>query len=253
MNSFMTAVTYDREDVSPASTLNPDSTLNSDPAIHLDQADLRQQLARFSQWLHRLGCMPGTAGNLSARFNGDLIFATPTGCSKALLCAADMVVVDPIGNQLSGSRRVTSEIGMHLAVYRSRPDVCAVVHTHPPIATAFAACNRPLDQPICSEILMTTGLVPLAPYATTGTPEVAASLEPFLPDHDAILLANHGLLTFGSSLADAVMKTETVEHFAQVCLAAHQLGGAVPLANTDIEKLRQARARYLSNATSPCQ
>jgi L-fuculose-phosphate aldolase len=95
---------------------------------------------------------------------------------------------------------------------------------------------------------MTTGLVPLAPYATTGTEEVSASLEPFIPDHDAILLANHGLLTYGSSLTDAFMKTETVEHFAQVCLSAHQLGGATPLRDHDIEKLHHARTRYKLNA-----
>jgi L-fuculose-phosphate aldolase len=138
---------------------------------------------------------------------------------------------------------------MHLAVYRMRPDVQAIVHTHPPISTAFAACGKALDQPICSEILMTTGLVPLAPYATTGTEEVSASLEPFIPDHDAILLANHGLLTYGASLPDAFMKTETVEHFAQVCLSAHQLGGASPLRDIDIAKLQQARARYKLNAS----
>jgi L-fuculose-phosphate aldolase len=228
--------------------------------IHVDRADLessfpsseldlRRQLVRFGRWIHRLGYTPGTAGNLSVRLDDHLILATPTGCSKGLLHAVDMVLIDNDGNKLSGTRNVTSEIGMHLAVYRMRPDVQAIVHTHPPIATAFAACGKALDQPICSEILMTTGLVPLAPYATTGTEEVSASLEPFIPDHDAILLANHGLLTYGSSLPDAFMKTETVEHFAQVCLSAHQLGGATPLRDIDIAKLQQARARYKLNAS----
>jgi L-fuculose-phosphate aldolase len=228
--------------------------------IHVDRADLessfpsseldlRRQLVRFGRWVHRLGYTPGTAGNLSVRLDDRLILATPTGCSKGLLHAVDMVLIDNDGNKLSGTRNVTSEIGMHLAVYRMRPDVQAIVHTHPPIATAFAACGKALDQPICSEILMTTGLVPLAPYATTGTEEVSASLEPFIPDHDAILLANHGLLTYGSSLPDAFMKTETVEHFAQVCLSAHQLGGATPLRDIDIAKLQQARARYKLNAS----
>ena len=232
--------------------------------IHVDRADLessfpsseldlRRQLVRFGRWVHRLGYTPGTAGNLSVRLNADLILATPTGCSKGLLHAVDMVLIDNDGNKLSGTRNVTSEIGMHLAVYRMRPDVQAIVHTHPPIATAFAACGKALDQPICSEILMTTGLVPLAPYATTGTEEVSASLEPFIPDHDAILLANHGLLTYGSSLPDAFMKTETVEHFAQVCLAAHQMRGAIPLQPKDIEKLQEARARYKRNASPPCR
>ena len=212
------------------------------------ESDLRRQLVRFARSVHRLGYTPGTAGNLSVRLDRDLILATPTGCSKALLRATDMVIVDLEGHQLAGQRAVTSEIGMHLTVYRMRPDVEAVVHTHPPIATAFAACGKALDQPICSEILMTTGLVPLAPYATTGTEEVGQSLEPFIPSHDAVLLANHGLLTYGASLSQAFMKTETVEHFAQVCLTAHQLGGARLLSESDIQKLRDAKARYLKNA-----
>ncbi len=236
------------------------TTYVTQQTIHLDspdlgstlspfEMDLRSQLVRFGEWVHRLGYTPGTAGNLSVRLDDQLILATPTGCSKALLCPADMVIVDNDGHKLSGQRNVTSEIGMHLAVYRMRPDVQAIVHTHPPTATAFAASGKALDQPICSEILMTTGLVPLAPYATTGTEEVSASLEPFIPDHDAILLANHGLLTYGTSLLDAFMKTETVEHFAQVCLSAHQLGGARPLCDADIDKLQQARAKYKLNAS----
>ena len=216
------------------------------------QADLRKQLVRFGRWVHRLGYTPGTAGNLSVRLNADLILATPTGCSKGMLRPSDMVIVDNAGRKVSGSRNVTSEIAMHVAVYRIRPDVEAIVHTHAPIATAFAACGTPLDQPICSEIIMTTGLVPLAPYATTGTIEVGLSLEPFILDRDAVLLANHGLLTCGISLSDAVMKTETVEHFAQVCLAAQQMGGATPLPPAEIEKLHQARARYRRNAGPPC-
>jgi L-fuculose-phosphate aldolase len=213
------------------------------------ERDLRRQLARFGRWMHRLGYTPGTAGNLSVRLAGGRVLATPTGCSKALLRPSDMVTVDHRGNKLSGSKNVTSEIGMHLAVYRLRHDVRAIVHAHPPIATAFATCGKALDQAICSEIMMTTGLVPLAGYATTGTEEVGASLEPFVLEHDAILLANHGLLTYGDTLIDACMKTETVEHFAQVCLAATQLGGAKPLGNADLEKLQHARTRYQRNAS----
>jgi L-fuculose-phosphate aldolase len=217
------------------------------------EIDLRRQMVRIARSMHRLGYTPATAGNLSVRLDAQRILATPTGCSKSLLKTSDMVIVDMEGNRLSGFRNVTSEIGMHIAVYRTRPDVHAIVHAHPPIATAFAACRKPLDQPICSEIMMSTGLVPLAEYATTGTAEVGASLAPFLPAHDAILLANHGLLTYGETLMDAFMKTETVEHFAQVCLAARQLGGAIPLESSDLEKLQRARARYKRNASGePC-
>jgi len=218
-------------------------------AVSTLEIDLRRQLVRIGKSMHRAGYTPGTAGNLSVRLDKQRILATPTGCSKSLLKMADMVIVDLDGHKISGLRNVTSEIGMHVAVYRMRPDVQAIVHAHPPIATAFAACRKPLNQPICSEIMMTTGLVPLARYATTGTDEVSASLRPFIPTHDAILLANHGLLTYGDTLMDAFMKTETVEHFAQVCLAAHQLGGAKRLGRIDLEKLQHARTRYLRNAS----
>src|SRR6185437_9787995 len=176
---------------------------NGGTGISASETDLRRQLVRIGKSMHRVGYTPGTAGNLSVRLDGKRILATPTGCSKSLLHVEDMVIVDLEGKKLSGSRNVTSEIGMHLTVYRMRPDVQAIVHAHPPIATAFATCRKALDQPICSEIIMTTGLVPLAKYATTGTEEVGASLEPFIAEHDAILLANHGLLTYGESLMDA--------------------------------------------------
>lgn len=212
------------------------------------ERELRRQLTRFSRWLHRLGFAPGTSGNLSVRIDDYRILATPTGCCKALLRPADMVIVDRDGQFLSGSRNVTSEIGMHLAIYRARPDVNAVVHAHPPIATGFASCGLALDAPLCAEVVMTLGKIPLAPYATTGTEEVAASLQPFLRDHDAVLMANHGLVTYGKDLLDAFMKTETCEHFAAVSLAAHQLGCGKLLGDEALNKLVQARARYLANA-----
>jgi len=213
------------------------------------ERELRRQLSRFSRWLYRLGFSPGTSGNLSVKLpsNDGRILATPTGCSKAMLRPSDMVVVDRDGHFLSGTRNVTSEIGMHLAVYRGRPDVTAVVHAHPPVATGFASCGLALDAPLCAEIIMTLGKIPLAPYATTGTDEVGASLEPLLRNHDAILMANHGLVTYGKDLLDAFMKTETCEHFAQVSLTAHQLGCRKLLEDDALNKLLQARARYLAN------
>jgi L-fuculose-phosphate aldolase len=213
------------------------------------ERELRRHLTRFSRWMYRLGFAPGTSGNLSVRlpFDQRLILATPTNCSKALLRPVDMVIVDINGRFLSGTRNVTSEIGMHLAVYHDRPDVTAVIHAHPPIATGFASCGLALDAPLCAEIIMTLGKIPLAPYATTGTDEVGASLKPFLRDHDAVLLANHGIVTYGKDLLDAFMKLETCEHFAQVCLTAHQLGCRKLLEDEALQKLQQARARYQAN------
>src|SRR5947209_10320816 len=133
------------------------------------EVELRRSLVRFGRGLARLGFTPGTSGNLSVRLTEDWILATPTGRSKSMLRSDDMVIVDLDGRQIAGSRRVTSEIGMHLAIYRLRPDAGAVIHSHPPIATGFACSGRPLDEPLCSEAIMTLGVVPLAPYATTGT------------------------------------------------------------------------------------
>ena len=222
--------------------LSSTGTERSAESIH------RKQLARFGKWLYRLGFVPGTAGNLSVRLSHDYILATPTAMSKGLLKAADMVVVDMEGRRVGESRNVTSEIGMHLAIYRKRPDVQAVVHAHPPIATGFASCGLSLEEPLCSEIVMALGSIPLAPYATTGTDDVASSIEPLIADHDAVLLANHGVVTAGDTLLNAFMRMETVEHFAHICLVARQLGCARPLSSDHLKQLAVARTRYERNS-----
>jgi L-fuculose-phosphate aldolase len=212
---------------------------------------LRRDLKKFSRWLSRLGFTPGTSGNLSVRLDSQRLLVTPTGVSKGLVNAADMVIVDLEGRLLAGSRKVTSELPMHLAVYRQRADVGAVVHSHPPIATAFACSGRALDEILCQEAVMTVGIVPLALYATTGTAEVAASMRPFLAEHDAILLENHGVVSYGKTLMEAFMKMETVEHLAHVALVAHQLGSARPLGEDRVQQLRSARDKYVQNVVEP--
>ncbi len=209
---------------------------------------LRRDLVRFGRWLARLGYTPGTSGNLSVRLDGDRVLVTPTGVSKCLLKAAEMAIVDLDGNQLSGPLHVTSEITMHLAIYHHRRDVRAVIHAHPSTATAFACTGRSLDEFLCQEAVMTLGRVPLAKYATTGTSEVAASLVPLIPGHNAILMANHGAVSYGKTLLDAFQKMETLEHLAQISLVASQLGSVQALKKDQIEELQQAQARYLQNA-----
>ncbi|HEY6764939.1 MAG TPA: class II aldolase/adducin family protein [Candidatus Sulfotelmatobacter sp.] len=211
------------------------------------EEELRRDLVKFSRWLSRLGFTPGTSGNLSVRLDSQRLLVTPTGVSKGLVKASDMVIVDLEGQLLAGSRRVTSEISMHLAVYKQREDISAVVHSHPPIATAFACSGRALDEILCQEAVMTVGAVPLASYATTGTAEVADSMRHFIPEHDAILLANHGAVSYGAKLVEAFMKMETVEHLAHVALVAHQLGSALPLGQDRVQQLQSARAKYVQN------
>jgi len=213
---------------------------------NITEDELRRDLVRLGKRLYALGFMPGSSGNLSVRCGPDRILATPTGCSKSLLKPADMVIVDLQGNQLSGSKRVTSEIGMHLAIYHARKDINAVVHSHPPMATGFACAQRALDEPLCAEAIMTLGPVPLAPYATTGTDELADSLAPLIPDHSAILMANHGAVTYSDSLLDAFLKMETLEHFAHICLVAQQLGSAHLLEKQAIDHLLEAKVRYVN-------
>ena len=212
----------------------------------------RKQLARFGRWLYRLGFVPGTAGNLSVRLGQDRILATPTGMSKALLKPSDMVLVDMDGRRVCESRNVTSEIGMHLAIYRQRDDVQAVVHAHPPISTGFASCGLALEEPLCSEVVMALGSIPLAPYATTGTEDVARSIQTLMVDHDAVLLANHGVVTAADTLQNAFMRMETVEHYAHICLVARQLGCPRPLSEDHLQQLSLARARYQRNALPGC-
>ncbi len=192
--------------------------------------------------------MPGTSGNLSVRLDRERLLVTPTGMSKFQLRPDDMVIVDLEGRHLEGARKVTSEVSMHLTVYHFRDDVGAVIHSHPPIATAFACAGRGLEQMLCQEAVMTLGVVPLARYATTGTGEVAASLVPYIPGHDAILLANHGAVAYGGTLLQAFQRMETVEHLAQIELVAHQLGAARTLKQEQIKELHDAKARYLMNA-----
>lgn len=204
------------------------------------EQEVRRDLVMFSGWLSRLGFTPATAGNLSVRLDRNRILATPTGMSKCDVEESDLVVVDSSGQLISGTRKVTSEIGMHLAIYEGRQDVAAVMHSHPPIATAFACSGRGLDQMFYPEAVLTIGRVPLARYATTGTEEVAASLSPFLADHDVILLANHGAVSYGRSLKEAFLKMEIVEHVAQIALVAHQLGSPRPL---DEAKMRNLHAK----------
>jgi len=155
-----------------------------------------------------------------------------------------MVIVDLEGQQVAGRRNVTSELGMHLLIYRTRPDIRAIVHAHPPTATGFAAAGIPLTEPLVCEVVMGLGCIPLARYGTPGTSELAQTLEPYVPGYDAILMSNHGVVAYGDTLEHAYMKMETVEHFAQIALVTHLLGRQQPLKEVEIEKLLMARTKY---------
>jgi len=208
---------------------------------------LRLDLVQYGRMLHSQGFVAATDGNLSIRMDNNRVMVTPTACSKGMMQSEDIVIVNLDGEKLEGTCNPSSEIAMHLTIYKMRPDVGAVVHAHPCTATAFASAGIALDQPLCSEIVITLGTVPLAPYATTGSRELSESLKPFIPRHDAILMANHGVVTYGEDLRQAYLRMESVEHYARIVLAARQLGSTQPIPSRELEKLREVRTRYVRN------
>ncbi|MGA7560630.1 MAG: class II aldolase/adducin family protein [Terriglobales bacterium] len=204
----------------------------------------RLEIVQYGRMLHENGFVAATDGNLSVRLDDKHLLVTPTCLSKGRMRASDMVVVNMEGKRLAGKRRVSTELGMHLLIYRLRPDVHGIVHAHPPTATGFAASGYDLNRPLVCEVVVGLGSIPLARYGTPGTPELTDALAPLIPHHDAILMANHGVVTFGSSLESAYMKMETVEHFAKIALVTHLLGNEQPLDEKEVEKLHEVRHRY---------
>lgn len=221
-------------------------------ASHLKTEDEhRRDLCTVGLWIHQRHFVASTDGNLSIRLDRRRILSSPTAISKGMMTPDDLVITDMDGRKISGNRNASTELAMHLLVYRRRPDVNAVCHAHPPVATGYAAAGLPLNKALVSELVLALGCIPVARYGTPGTPELSQALEPLIPSYDAILMANHGVVTYGADLLTAFFRLETVEHFAQVSLVTELLGKQVLLSSHDVEKLLAARARY--GATTAAQ
>jgi L-fuculose-phosphate aldolase len=217
------------------------------------EAEHRRDICIAGRWLHQRGFVAATDGNVSLRLDPSRVLTSPTGVCKGMMSPEDLVITDFAGNKLSGGRNPSSELAMHLLIYNLRPDVNAVCHAHPPTATGYAAAGIPLNKALLSEAILGLGSVPLAQYGTPGTPELADSIEPFVQSHDAILMANHGVVTYGPDLLTAYYRMETVEHFARVSLVTELLHKQALLSREDVDKLLAARARYgLETAAAGC-
>ena len=210
----------------------------------MSEQALRQQLVEVCHLLYHRGYVAGHDGNVSCLLEGGRVLVTPSGVCKGRITAERLVICDLEGKALSGWGHPSSETAMHLAVYRTCPTAQAVVHAHPPAATAFAVCRRGLEIPYLTETVSGLGPVPVAPYALPSTEEVPRSVEPFLPRHTAILLANHGALTWGEDLWQAFDRMETVEHTAKIYAQVQALGGGVPLTEEQVSALRALEGRY---------
>jgi L-fuculose-phosphate aldolase len=205
--------------------------------------EARRAIVEIGRRIWQRGYVAANDGNLSVRLPGDRIVVTPTGRSKGFLEPADLVVVTLDGVRVAGALEPTSELAMHLFAYRRRPDALAVVHAHPPKATAFAASGVPLAECVLPEVVLTLGSVPLASYATPSTEEVPRSLEDLIGTYSAMLLRNHGVLTLGADIEQAYFRMETVEHFAEIAIAARALGGPSPLSREEVRKLLHVREK----------
>jgi L-fuculose-phosphate aldolase len=227
------------------------------------EALARREICAAGRRLRELGFLPAAAGNLSVRLGDGTILATPSGVPKGELAPRQLIVLcmsnEPRsarrgrGNggtqtaalrERSGQARVSSEIQMHLRIYALRPDVRAICHAHPPVATGFAAAGRALDRAVLGETAILLGAVPLAPFGAPGTQGLPESITPYVPRANAILLANHGVVAYGEDLRTALQRMELVEHCARVTLVAELAGGARLLSRAQVEALVAARPRY---------
>jgi L-fuculose-phosphate aldolase len=204
---------------------------------------LRAEIAAVCRRLYERGLIAGQDGNVSARL-GDSLLVTPAGLSKVDVTPDSILTVALDGKLLGGdpSLRPSSELGMHLRIYARRPDVRAVVHAHPPVATGFGVAGEDLLAGVLPEIIFLTGGAPLVPYASPGTPAVGDALEPYLEKYDAWLLANHGVTTAGPSLTVAHQRMESLEHAARILLTARTLGRVNELSAVQVNELTAARA-----------
>jgi L-fuculose-phosphate aldolase len=188
------------------------------------EEQIRAEIVEVGRRLWERGYVASNDGNISVRIDDHRLITTPKSVSKGFMTADMMVVTDLSGKKLSGEREASSELKMHLQVYRDRPDARAVVHAHPPTATGFAVAGIPLDRAVLAEVVTTLGSIPIAEYATPSTDELPQACSKYLKAHDGLLLANHGALAIGPDLFTAYHRMETIEHFAKISLVTRMLG-----------------------------
>ena len=204
----------------------------------------RRILTEIGRRVYERGYVAANDGNISMRIGCDRILVTPTGMSKGFMNPEQMVPVDMNGRVLKGDFRPSSEIRVHLAVYRHRPDIHGICHAHPVHATAFAVAGIPLNRPVLPEVVIGLGCIPVIPYGTPGTDDFVKPLLPFLHNHDAFLLANHGVLTLGPDAWSAYYRMEIVEHAAAIEMSAGRLGSIRTLTPEQTEALLKQRKKW---------
>src|SRR5437868_11229831 len=191
----------------------------------MDESQARRLIIEVGKLLYERSYVVAFDGNVSIRLDENTILATPTMTCKGRMTEESLALTDMDGKPLT-DKRASSELAMHLLVYKERPDIKAVCHAHPPHGTAFAVAGLAIDKPILSEVVLTLGCVPLTDYGTPSTNELTEHMKPYLPHHNALLMANHGAVAYGADLWQAFDRLETLEHTARIAILAKALGGA---------------------------
>ncbi|MBV9240659.1 MAG: class II aldolase/adducin family protein [Acidobacteria bacterium] len=216
----------------------------------MDESSARKLIVEIGRLMYERSYVVSSDGNVSIRLDENRVIATPTMTCKGRMTEDSLALTDMEGKPLS-DKRASSELAMHLLIYKMRPDIKAVCHAHPPHGTAFAVAGLAIDKPILSEVVLTLGCVPLTDYGTPSTSELTERMKPYVTHHNALLMANHGAVAYGEDLWQAWDRLETLEHTAKIAILARALGGANELPQEAISKLVEIRekAGYLkSNA-----
>ncbi|MCP4591778.1 MAG: class II aldolase/adducin family protein [bacterium] len=205
---------------------------------------IRRQMVEFGKRIYDKGFVAATDGNLSQRLSGDRMLITPSGFCLGEMQPTDLTIVSLAGRFLTGPHKPTSELPLHLATYRHRPDVQAVVHAHPPTANAFSFAGESLEQCVIPEVVAGFGTIPTTCYATPSSEEGAEVIRDFIRDHDGLILQRHGTLTVGADLREAYFRLEKIEHAAQITLMARILGKVIPLNEDELRRLGETSERH---------
>lgn len=209
----------------------------------VNEYKLKEQICEIGRRLYNRGFAAANDGNITVRLNDKELLCTPTMVSKGFMKPDDICKVDMEGKQLAGSRRRTSEVLLHLAVYRNRPDVNAVVHCHPPHATAFAVAHEPIPKCVLPEVEVFLGEVPIAKYATPGDQRLPETIVPYVKDCNTILLANHGTVSFGPELENAYFNTEIIDAYCRILILSKMLGRVNYFGDQETRELLEFKKR----------
>lgn len=205
---------------------------------------LKEDVLEIGRRIYNKGFIASNDGNISIRLKDDLYLMTPTCRSKGFLKMEEVLLISGAGKVIEGDLKPSSEFPMHLDIYKTRKEINAILHTHPPYATGFAVSNIPLTDPVLPEVVVALGEIPIAEYATPSTKELAEKVVGLIKKHNAVLLQNHGLVTVGSDVFKAYFYTETVELFAKILFISRMLGNTNKIPAKDVKKLIAIRSKY---------